>query len=61
MGKKKFFENLNVDKRLIERNLVRGKLSKEALEDYLQRLKNVADKAVPLFAEESEQDQQGKE
>jgi hypothetical protein len=45
---------LQYDQRTIERKIQRGLVTRKEYDQYLASLKDVSDKAVPLFSEEEE-------
>ena len=56
MGKKKTGYNGNLDKRIIEKQLSKGTISKEKLEKYLAQLPDVSDNAEEVITNTEETD-----
>ena len=54
MARDRFLDALRFDKRLIQRNIERGKFTREDYEKYLHSLKDVSSKAEPLFTDQEE-------
>ena len=51
MGKKKVEYNGNLDKRIIEKNLLSGKIFEKSLEKYLAGLPDVSDDGEEIITE----------
>ena len=49
------------DKRVVQRHIKAGRVSPKEYENHIKKLPNVADKGVPLFAEEEQAKEQAPE
>ena len=57
MGKKKFEYNGTLDKRIIEKKILSGKLAEKDLEKYLAELPDVSDNAEEIIIDIEETEQ----